>query len=803
MRLLVSYLQSPRAFFFLEQDEDVLLLAKSTEKKMAYYACLNLPADASEADLRKQYKRLARERHPDKSRASSERAATAEFQQLRAAYEVLINPQTRRLYDELLHYANVDAGKHNDVEQNGQQGSSSATTYTSDITALYREYLQTSQFTANDTTKLMRVCETEDLAAVLDLLTEEFPGVFDTKLTVNYLAEDVASRCSSRFNSKVSAYTVSSGAEMLNERKNKASSVASSTKTVVQLPDDSDFESKQIFKAHSDAVEVLGGHDTTNAGLPPDKVGAATFLPSQSKDPLTHSNTQLLNPAEQKRLFDYVNRRSVDTGRTALLCAMRNKDAEERRQIIYLLVQHLNADINAVNAGGFTAAMFAAGMDNTVKDPALLNLLVDLAADVNVQTNYGLTALMIACCKNRRSSKTAHSFFTLLNAKADVRQITDVGFDALAFAADYGNYQLVEVLLQEKADVNLQYFGKYSRTALMCSAALGNVEVLQILLDNKADVELQTTENNDTALDYAGRSFDDGLIVPHGLRNVKLWDALPVPCFPAEFVKRNSPSSPASAAGVTRLLGEDEGKSRELTTAKVSSPSTIEIDIDAVRRSPEFRRFFEEKSGRCCNAPLLMAILRRELRVFVDGGVFFEEEEVEANSSFSQPQGSGSEEIFVQAPSRSCTTRGHDEGAGQGEGDASQKTSDAPPDDPAYVQEPESPRTPSDAAPGNKSEPVPAPPSLTTEQRGKEESASPRISQSGRYPEVVLHPDRAEQEKNIFASALSLLRNLAFVCRCENVESGPRSYRGERNYGSTDMRPPDRSRMHNASQIVS
>ena len=63
-----------------------------------------------------------------------------------------------------------------------------------------------------------------------------------------------------------------------------------------------------------------------------------------------------------------------------------------------------------------------------------------LGARVNLQTNYGLTPLMMACCRKRRTRSRARAFVELLyGLEADPTLLTDVGFDALAFAADYGN----------------------------------------------------------------------------------------------------------------------------------------------------------------------------------------------------------------------------------------------------------------------------------------------------------------------------------------------------------------------------
>eukprot|EP00928_Gymnodinium_smaydae_P095348 TRINITY_DN818_c0_g1_i1.p1 TRINITY_DN818_c0_g1~~TRINITY_DN818_c0_g1_i1.p1 ORF type:complete len:372 (+),score=98.96 TRINITY_DN818_c0_g1_i1:114-1229(+) len=61
------------------------------------YAALGIAVDANEADIRKAYRRLALRWHPDKNPDNP--AATAEFQKISSAYEVLSDPERRQLYD--------------------------------------------------------------------------------------------------------------------------------------------------------------------------------------------------------------------------------------------------------------------------------------------------------------------------------------------------------------------------------------------------------------------------------------------------------------------------------------------------------------------------------------------------------------------------------------------------------------------------------------------------------------------------------------------------------------------------------
>lgn len=64
-----------------------------------YYQTLGVARDASEADLKKAFRKLAREFHPDV--AKDKRNAEARFKEINEAYEVLSDAGKRKKYDEL------------------------------------------------------------------------------------------------------------------------------------------------------------------------------------------------------------------------------------------------------------------------------------------------------------------------------------------------------------------------------------------------------------------------------------------------------------------------------------------------------------------------------------------------------------------------------------------------------------------------------------------------------------------------------------------------------------------------------
>lgn len=64
-----------------------------------YYATLGLPRTASKAEIRKAFRRLAREHHPDVNKGDAR--AEQRFKELSEAHEVLSDPAKRKAYDQL------------------------------------------------------------------------------------------------------------------------------------------------------------------------------------------------------------------------------------------------------------------------------------------------------------------------------------------------------------------------------------------------------------------------------------------------------------------------------------------------------------------------------------------------------------------------------------------------------------------------------------------------------------------------------------------------------------------------------
>src|SRR5262249_41871370 len=73
----------------------------SSKMKQDFYDVLGVARDSSEADIKKAYRKLAMECHPDRN--NGDKAAEERFKLVAEAYEVLRDPDKRAAYDRYGH----------------------------------------------------------------------------------------------------------------------------------------------------------------------------------------------------------------------------------------------------------------------------------------------------------------------------------------------------------------------------------------------------------------------------------------------------------------------------------------------------------------------------------------------------------------------------------------------------------------------------------------------------------------------------------------------------------------------------
>lgn len=76
---------------------NILLLAALSAANRDFYQILDIDIKASTHEIKKAYRKLAKELHPDKNPDDPD--ASSKFQNLGAAYEVLSDDEKRKLYD--------------------------------------------------------------------------------------------------------------------------------------------------------------------------------------------------------------------------------------------------------------------------------------------------------------------------------------------------------------------------------------------------------------------------------------------------------------------------------------------------------------------------------------------------------------------------------------------------------------------------------------------------------------------------------------------------------------------------------
>jgi len=189
-----------------------------------------------------------------------------------------------------------------------------------------------------------------------------------------------------------------------------------------------------------------------------------------------------------------VNHSQAD-GDTALIHASRYG----RVQIAQSLID-ARAEINAKGANAFTPAIWAAAIGSY----ETLRILLEAKADANQTNARGETPLYVAC---RNGQNSCVGFLLSLHDPSSDERISlttrrsEDGFSPIHTAAKYGHTVPVEYLLQVPgaAEQLLEARTHNGQTALMVAANFGQPDVTEVLLQQGADANA-TREDGSTAL---------------------------------------------------------------------------------------------------------------------------------------------------------------------------------------------------------------------------------------------------------------------------------------------------------------
>jgi len=196
-------------------------------------------------------------------------------------------------------------------------------------------------------------------------------------------------------------------------------------------------------------------------------------------DVLAKSASQATQPAGDPMTAAraHVKNLAPDSLDKALSSAVDGTDATFMRALL-----EAGADPKYVSEEGWTALMTAAHYGSA----EMVNLLISAGSDVNARDkNCGGQSVLIWAAKSPFQAKT--KLVALLEAGADLRVVSDDGYDALMLAASWGRLAAVEFLLQE--GMKASNTNKEGQTALMMAARSGQPTVVSVLLEAGASLE--------------------------------------------------------------------------------------------------------------------------------------------------------------------------------------------------------------------------------------------------------------------------------------------------------------------------
>lgn len=197
------------------------------------------------------------------------------------------------------------------------------------------------------------------------------------------------------------------------------------------------------------------------------------------------SDTPLIASIESRDLFEIKRliRSKVDVnipmenGNTALLYSVDIHSVPIATELI-----RAKADVNQSDSSGWTALLVSSGYG----DIDLTRLLLDSKADTEI-TNQCETPLMIAI-QDSSCSELTH---LLIESKANVNRPSPfLGRSPLHMAARRGRHDIVDMLLEAKADINTK--NDYEERPMLTALKWGHIRCAEIL--SKHEMEIKRLE---------------------------------------------------------------------------------------------------------------------------------------------------------------------------------------------------------------------------------------------------------------------------------------------------------------------
>lgn len=169
-------------------------------------------------------------------------------------------------------------------------------------------------------------------------------------------------------------------------------------------------------------------------------------------------------------------------GVTGLMEAVAIQDKSKTQYLI-----DKGADVNAVADNGMTAYSLSFGND------AIVNILKDAGA--NTDPTY---LLMLAIENNNvKSAKTMIKNKDSLGININDTGVRGDGYSALHKAVDKGNDEIVKILIDAGADVDIRTTDYFENTPLLLAAYNGNLTIAKLLVEAGADIDIDNSEDTD------------------------------------------------------------------------------------------------------------------------------------------------------------------------------------------------------------------------------------------------------------------------------------------------------------------